>query len=217
MGECSLLENVSEDPPFADSRMNIADEHRENIRSFQQHQHLFYSCEIESIWLLCKYFPLEQLDDRAKLLSRRLVPELKAILRDTPPKTDENPAFRTEDSESLRIAKEIVWRIDGDRPALSLGNTEWILPWSGSNITADEAAKANIDKLTSRLRIIPFTEFGRRFCGYPSELVRDLLRDILELQHKLDGRLCAAAAARSEIERMNEVVSIMIQLTMTRY
>lgn len=107
----------------------------------------------------------------SSFLLGRLTPKLKLILRDIPPKGDENPAFCAKDSKSLYIAKEIVLQINGDCLALSLRNIDWILPWLRSNNTIDNTVKVNIDKLSSRLYIIPFNEIGRWFYRYLLEPV----------------------------------------------
>ena len=203
---------VSEDFLFADSDQHITDYFRQTIHSFQeQNRALFYTGSIELIPLFCKYLFVEQIDDRAELLSGRSESELNAVLGFLPSKRHENSMHRDGDSRKLRKAKEIVWRIDITLPTLPLWNLEWLLSWSESGTDQDIAALE--ERLTSLFKQIPFTEFVRWFCGRPSPTVENLRWAVFEIRREFCRRLSTGAATRGEVERINKVVSIAAQLT----
>jgi hypothetical protein len=190
------------------SSQHITDYFRYIIHSFQEDaRDLFNTVSIDDVLLLCKYLPIERLEDRATLVSQRSEAELDYLLSFLAEKKHNNISpYHPDDDVQLRKAKEVVWRVDRVLPSLPLWNREWIQSLLESHVTADDAASALDEEITSLLEAITFVENERWACGYSSQVVEDLLQFISAIRHEFCTRLAADAVVRSNIERISEVM-----------
>src|SRR5258708_287288 len=105
------------------SSQHITDYFRYLIHSFQEDARgLFNTVDIDDVLLLCKYLPIERLEDRATLVSQRSEAELDTLLSFLPSKKHNISLHHPDDNVQLRKAKEVVWRVDRVLPSLPLWN-----------------------------------------------------------------------------------------------
>jgi hypothetical protein len=203
-------ERLSGDVTF-NSSQHITDCFRYAIHCFQEDaRDLFHTVSIDEVLLLCKYLPIERLEDRATLVSQRSEAELDYLLSFLPRKKHNNSLHHPDDNVQLRKAKEVVWRVDRVLPSLPLWNREWILSLLESHVTANDAAAALDQEITSKLEAITLVETKRWACGYSSPVHEDLLQFISAIRHEFCKHLAADAAVRTKIERISEVMLTMI-------
>jgi hypothetical protein len=193
------------------SSQHITDYFRYTIHCFQEDaRDLFHTVSIDEVLLLCKYLPIERLEDRATLVSQRSEAELDYLLSFLPPKKHNISLHHPEDNVQLRKTREVVWRVDRVLPSIPLWNREWILSLLESHVTADDAATALDQEITSLLEAIAFVENERWACGYSSPVLEDLLQFISAIRHEFCKRLAADASVRTKIERISEVMLTII-------
>jgi hypothetical protein len=190
------------------SSQHITDYFRYMIHSFQEDaRELFNTVSINDIVLLCKYLPIERLEDRATLVSQRSEAELDTLLSFLPPKKHNISLHHPDDDIHLYKAKEVLWRVDRVLPSLPLWNREWILSLLESHRTADDVVNALDEVITSILEAITLAENVRFACGYSSAVLKDLLQFISAILDEFRARLLAAPAFRSKLEQISEVIS----------
>ena len=193
--------------PLADlsvpsSQQHIPDDFRQEVRSFEEKiTQLLHTENIEFVLLWCKYCPVKDLDDRAKLLSERSESELDAVLRDLPLKEPAISLHNNGDSSKLCKAKEIVGRLDGV-PTL----TSCDLSWWESGMAPEQAAKT-LNQKACVLLDVPFIEVIRSSCGLPSLIMDDLRQALFAIRYELCRRLTDNSDFKTVLAQVNEVYS----------
>jgi hypothetical protein len=157
---------------------------------------------------LCKYGLLD-LEDCDMLLSQRSESDLDILWASLAEPHDKS--FLPQDDNGYSLtgdkAKKILWKINSNPPPprLPLWDRSWTLSLFATSRTADQVAHDLVQQTNSVLRLVPFPEYQRHFCGFGSVFINEVLCYISAVRREFCNHLRTGNAAKILIEDINRV------------